>query len=208
MLLNCSAGEDPESPLGSKEINLQKYFIWFLYHIVHGVLKPVILYSLEGLMLKLKLQYFGHQMCRPALRARGCVSGSGDEPVREFGLVTPSCVFIFQLERTVQGAEGEAKGGWRERFWTMQREPPQEVQGEWRVCASFNSQAAMKSFLQWKESRSRPLKMPLRDKYCQTDHHHHGCCEPGIPLSSPVTSVSIRATLLSVFFSSSPRSHS
>ncbi|XP_042323985.1 zinc finger protein 800 [Sceloporus undulatus] len=21
-------------------------------------------------------------------------------------------------------------------------------------------------------------KMPLRDKYCQTDHHHHGCCEP------------------------------
>ncbi|XP_036281894.2 zinc finger protein 800 isoform X2 [Pipistrellus kuhlii] len=20
--------------------------------------------------------------------------------------------------------------------------------------------------------------MPLRDKYCQTDHHHHGCCEP------------------------------
>ncbi|NP_001425543.1 zinc finger protein 800 isoform 14 [Homo sapiens] len=21
--------------------------------------------------------------------------------------------------------------------------------------------------------------MPLRDKYCQTDHHHHGCCEPG-----------------------------
>ncbi|KAJ7329651.1 hypothetical protein JRQ81_015825 [Phrynocephalus forsythii] len=21
--------------------------------------------------------------------------------------------------------------------------------------------------------------MPLRDKCCQTDHHHHGCCEPG-----------------------------
>lgn len=21
--------------------------------------------------------------------------------------------------------------------------------------------------------------MPLRDKYCQTEHHHHGCCEPG-----------------------------
>lgn len=24
--------------------------------------------------------------------------------------------------------------------------------------------------------------MPLRDKCCQTDHHHHGCCEPGMVL--------------------------
>ncbi|XP_007611496.1 zinc finger protein 800 isoform X3 [Cricetulus griseus] len=30
-----------------------------------------------------------------------------------------------------------------------------------------------------RKSRSHPSKMPLRDKYCQTDHHHHGCCEPG-----------------------------
>ncbi|XP_008109430.1 zinc finger protein 800 [Anolis carolinensis] len=29
-----------------------------------------------------------------------------------------------------------------------------------------------------KENRSLKGKMPLRDKCCQTDHHHHGCCEP------------------------------
>ena len=48
MLLNCGAGETLEGPLDCKEF------------------KPVILkeinseYTLEGLMLKLKLQYFGH----------------------------------------------------------------------------------------------------------------------------------------------------
>ena len=46
---SCSAGEDTESTLESKEI------------------KPILRendpeYSLEGLMLKLKLQYFGHLM--------------------------------------------------------------------------------------------------------------------------------------------------
>ena len=52
VLLNCGVGEDCESPLDSKEI------------------QPVILkeispeYSLEGLMLKLKFQYFGHLMRR------------------------------------------------------------------------------------------------------------------------------------------------
>ena len=52
MFSNCGAGEDSfESPLDSKEI------------------KPVnpkgnSEYSLEGLMLKLKLQYFGHLMRR------------------------------------------------------------------------------------------------------------------------------------------------
>ena len=51
MLLNCGAGEDFESPLDSKEI------------------KPVNPKGnqsriLEGLMLKLKLQYFGHLMRR------------------------------------------------------------------------------------------------------------------------------------------------
>ena len=42
MLLYCSAREEIESLLDSKEINIQ--------------------YSLEGLMLKLKLQYFGYLM--------------------------------------------------------------------------------------------------------------------------------------------------
>ena len=51
MLSNCGAGEDCRESLGlqdqssqSKEINPE--------------------YSLEGLMLKLKLQYFGHLICR------------------------------------------------------------------------------------------------------------------------------------------------
>ena len=50
MLLNCGAGEDIKIPLGCKEskaINPKGY-------------QPE--YSLEGLMLKLKLQYFGHLM--------------------------------------------------------------------------------------------------------------------------------------------------
>nr|XP_060633752.1 zinc finger protein 800 [Anolis sagrei ordinatus] len=29
-----------------------------------------------------------------------------------------------------------------------------------------------------KKKRSLKGKMPLNHKYCQTDHHHHGCCEP------------------------------
>ena len=47
MLLDCDVGEHSRDPLDSKEI------------------KPVNPeYSLEGLMLKLKLQYFGHLMKR------------------------------------------------------------------------------------------------------------------------------------------------
>ena len=52
MLLNCGAGENLESLLDCKEIKP-----------VHSKgNQPE--YSLEGLMLKLKLQYFGHLMQR------------------------------------------------------------------------------------------------------------------------------------------------
>ena len=52
MLSNCGAGEDSESSLDRKEIQ-------------PVILKEINLeYSLEGLMLKLKLQYFGHLMPR------------------------------------------------------------------------------------------------------------------------------------------------
>ena len=57
VLLNCGAGEDflIKSPLGCKEIQP-----------VHPKeISPE--YSLEGLMLKLKLQYFGHLMQRADL---------------------------------------------------------------------------------------------------------------------------------------------
>ena len=48
MLLNCVVGEDSSSLLDSKEI---------LKEISHE-------YSLQGMMLKLKLQFFGHLMQR------------------------------------------------------------------------------------------------------------------------------------------------
>ena len=52
MLLNCGVGEDLESPLDSKEIK-------------QSILKEISPeYSLEGLMLKLKLQYFGYLLQR------------------------------------------------------------------------------------------------------------------------------------------------
>ena len=56
MLLNCGAGEDSwtllESPLDCKEIQPVH-----IKEIIPGC-------SLEGLVLKLKLQYFGHLMRR------------------------------------------------------------------------------------------------------------------------------------------------
>ena len=53
MLSNCGAGEDSWESLGLQE----------------SILKEISSeYSLEGLMLKLKLQYFGHMMRRTDLR--------------------------------------------------------------------------------------------------------------------------------------------
>ena len=54
MLLNCLVEKTLESPLESKEIQS-----------VHSNIQEISLgYSLEGLVLKLKLQYFGHLMWR------------------------------------------------------------------------------------------------------------------------------------------------
>ena len=52
MLLNCGVGEDSESPLDCKWSN----------QLILNEISPE--YPLEGLMLKLKLQYFGHLMRR------------------------------------------------------------------------------------------------------------------------------------------------
>ena len=52
MLLNCGAGEDLRVP-------------WTVRRSNQSILKEINSeYSLEGLMLKLKLQYFGHMMQR------------------------------------------------------------------------------------------------------------------------------------------------
>ena len=52
MLLNCGVGEDLRVPWTARRSNQS-----ILKEISPGC-------SLEGLMLKLKLQYFGHLMCR------------------------------------------------------------------------------------------------------------------------------------------------
>ena len=52
MVLNCGSGKDSESPLDCKEIK----------PVNRKEISPV--YSLEGVMLKLKFQNFGHLMCR------------------------------------------------------------------------------------------------------------------------------------------------
>ena len=52
MLLNCGVGEDSWEPLG----------LWRSDQSILKEISPE--YSLEGLMLKLKLQYFGHLMWR------------------------------------------------------------------------------------------------------------------------------------------------
>ncbi|KAG9345871.1 hypothetical protein JZ751_009027 [Albula glossodonta] len=31
------------------------------------------------------------------------------------------------------------------------------------------------------EPKARPQRTVTKDKYCQTENHHHGCCEPGAP---------------------------
>ena len=55
MLLNCGVGEDSRESLDSKRSN-------------QSILKEISPeYSLEGLMLKLKLQYFGYLMQRADL---------------------------------------------------------------------------------------------------------------------------------------------
>ena len=52
MLSNCGAGEDSRVPWKARRLN-------------QSILKEINPeYSLEGLMLKLKLQYFGHLMQR------------------------------------------------------------------------------------------------------------------------------------------------
>ena len=59
MLLNCGLEKTFESPLGYKKIP------WTTRRSNQSILEEISSeYSLEGLMLKLKLQYFGHLMRR------------------------------------------------------------------------------------------------------------------------------------------------
>ena len=66
MLFNCGVGEDSESPLDCKEIQP-----------VHP--KGDQSWCLEGLMLKLKLQYFGHLMRNVDSLEKTLMLGAGGE---------------------------------------------------------------------------------------------------------------------------------
>ena len=64
MLLKCGVGEDLRVPWTARRSN-------------HSILKEISpKYSLEGLMLKLKLQYFGHLMQRANSREKTLVLGN------------------------------------------------------------------------------------------------------------------------------------
>ena len=57
MLSNCGAGKTSENPLDCKDIKRKS---------IQSILKEINPeYSLEGLMVKLKHQYFGHLIRRP-----------------------------------------------------------------------------------------------------------------------------------------------
>ena len=63
MLLNCGVGEDLRVPWTARRSN-------------QSILKEISLgCSLEGLILKLKLQYFGHLMCRTDLLEKTLMLG-------------------------------------------------------------------------------------------------------------------------------------
>ena len=65
MFLNCGSGEDSSKSVGQQRDQACLFFFFNLKKIIHvfPILKPE--FSLEGLMLKIKLQYFGHLMWRP-----------------------------------------------------------------------------------------------------------------------------------------------
>ena len=84
MLLNCGAGEDLRVPWTARRSN-------------QSILKEISPeYSLEGLMLKLKLQYFGHLMRSESLEKTlmlGKIEGRrrrGRERMRCLGSITNS----------------------------------------------------------------------------------------------------------------------
>ena len=100
MLLNCGVEEDSWESLGCKEIK--------------SVLKEINPeYSLEGLMLKLKLQYFGHLMWRANSLEKILMLGEtegkrrrGQERMRRLGGVADSMdMSLNKLQEMMKDSE-------------------------------------------------------------------------------------------------------
>ena len=101
MLLNCGVGEDLESPLDCKRSN-------------QPILKEISPeYLLEGLMLKLKLQYFGHLMQRVDSLAKTLMLGAiGGRRARGLqgmrwldGITDPTDMNLSELREVVMDRE-------------------------------------------------------------------------------------------------------
>ncbi|KAG7456068.1 hypothetical protein MATL_G00247740 [Megalops atlanticus] len=43
----------------------------------------------------------------------------------------------------------------------------------------LRNQHPSKGDWEMEEAKPKMQRTPTKDKYCQTEHHHHGCCEPG-----------------------------
>ena len=99
--LNCGVGEDSWESLGLQEHPTNQ-----------SILKEISPeYSLEGLMLKLKLQYFGHLMWRTALLAKTLMLGKIEGGKRERqkmswlnGITDSMDMSLIRLQELVLGA--------------------------------------------------------------------------------------------------------
>ena len=110
MLLNCGVGEEKEEDLGVP---------WTARRCSQSILMEISPeYSLEGLMLKLKLQYFGHLMQRTNLLEKTLMLGKiegrrrrGQQRIRWLDYITKSMnMSLSKLQEMVKDRDAWSAG--------------------------------------------------------------------------------------------------